>query len=394
MDDPKDGEAGEASTNSQDSGNDLSELEEILVELGRDLENKFEEAGRLAQTGQNVNVPVVILDDLMDSIFDSFRSSIPFERLGLALVADDGTSVRTRWVRSDLPEVKLKTGYAEPLMGSRLQKILEAGAPRILNDLKGHLQQHPNSLSTRLLVEEGMRSSLTCPLVMREKPVGLAFFSSSEAESYTDEHLDLIQESSRRLTRLVEKSHLYENLVELNWQLGVARDALEYQSTHDSLTRLWSRPAILDIAQRELDRSRREGKSIAVMLVDIDRFREINVAYGQNGGDAVLSGVASRLAGSLRSYEEVGRCGDEEFLLTLYACDERGTENVAERLRALVSAAAVDTPLGEIPVTISLGSVVVGPAHAADLDTVISQAENALEKAKQDAPGSSVIVNI
>ena len=67
---------------------------------------------------------------------------------------------------------------------------------------------------------------------------------------------------------------------------------------------------------------------------------------------------------------------------------------MSERLQSLVSAAAVDTPLGDMPATISIGSAVVGPAYAADLDAVISQAEGALEKAKTDAPGSSVIVSI
>ena len=393
MDDPKEGKAGEASTDSLDSGNHLSELEEILVELGRDLESTFEEAGRLAQTHQDVSAPV-ILDELMDSVFDSFRPTIPYDRIGLALLDEKGASIRTRWVRSDLPEIKLEAGYSESLLGSSLQGVLDSNEPRMLNDLAAHLKQSPRSRSTRLLVDEGMRSSLTCPLVMKEKPVGIIFFSSSKTKTYTQEHCDLVQQGSGRLTRLVEKSRLYENLVELNWQLGIARDALEYQSTHDNLTRLWSRPAILDITQRELDRSRREGKPISVMIVDIDRFREINVAYGQQGGDAVLRGVASRLAGSLRSYEEVGRCGGEEFMLTLYACDERGAENVAGRLRALVSAAAIETPLGEIPVTISIGSAVVGVANTADLDAVIGRAEEALEKAKTDAPGSSVVVNI
>ena len=85
MDDPKKGKAGEASTGSRDSGSDLSELEEIVVELGRDLENKFDEAGRLAQTHQDVAAPV-ILDALMDSVFDSFRPTIPYHRIGLALL--------------------------------------------------------------------------------------------------------------------------------------------------------------------------------------------------------------------------------------------------------------------------------------------------------------------
>jgi diguanylate cyclase (GGDEF)-like protein len=393
MDDPKEGKAGEVPTGSQNPGSDLSELEEILVELGRDLEHQFEEAGRLAQMHQDVSAPV-ILDRLMDSVFDSFRGKVPYDRIGLALLEEGGSLVRTRWVRSNLPEIKLEFGYSESLLGSSLKGILESGEPRMLDDLAAYLKQHPRSPSTRLLVDEGMRSSLTCPLVIKEKPVGLIFFSSSETKTYTQEHCDSVQQCCGRLARLIEKSRLYENLVDLNWQLGVARDALEYQTTHDGLTRLWSRPAILNITQLEIDRSRREGKSIAVMIVDIDRFREINVAFGQRGGDAVLGGVANRLAGSLRSYEEVGRCGGKEFLLTLYACDQPGAENVSERLRAMISAVAIDTPLGEIPVTICVGSVIVGPGNTVDLDSVISKAEKALEKAKQDAPGSSVIVSI
>jgi diguanylate cyclase (GGDEF)-like protein len=393
MDDPKKENAGGASEDSEAADADLSPLEELLVELGRDLESKFAEAGRLAQTHQDASAPV-ILNQLMDSIFDSFRPVIPYDRVSLALLGDDKTSVRTRWVRSELPEIKLDVGYSEPLLGSRLREILDAGEASILNDLADHLKRNPRSRSTRLLVDEGTRSSLTFPLAMREKPVGLIFFSSAKANTYTDEHCDALQQCGGRLTRLIEKSRLYEELVDLNWQLGVARDALEYQSTHDTLTRLWSRSAILDITQRELDRSRREGKSIAVMIVDIDRFREINVAYGQQGGDAVLSGVARRLAGSLRSYEEVGRYGGEEFLLTLYACDQRGVENVSERLRALVSAVVVETPMGEIPVTISLGAAVIGAAGAVDLDVVIGQAEKALDKAKKKAPGSSVILTV
>jgi diguanylate cyclase (GGDEF)-like protein len=392
MDDPKAGNAGDGSADST-AADELSPLEERLVELGRDLESKFVEAGRLAQTHQDAGAPV-ILDDLMDSIFESFRPTIPYDRIGLAFLDDDRASVLTRWVRSDLPEIKLGVGYGELLIGSRLQEILDAGKSRILNDLAAHLKKNPQSRTTRLLLDEGMRSSLTFPLVMKEKPVGLVFFSSSEAETYSDQHCAAIQQCGSRLTRLIEKSRLYEELVDLNWQLGVARDALEYQSSHDTLTRLWSRAAILDIAQRELDRSRREGKSVAVMILDIDRFREINVAYGQQGGDAVLSGVAGRLAGALRSYEEVGRYSGEEFLLTLYACDERGVDTVSQRLRGLVSAVAIDTPMGEIPVTISLGSAVVAAANTVDLDVVIGLAEEALEKAKKEAPGSSIVVSI
>jgi len=78
------------------------------------------------------------------------------------LLEEDGQVARARWARSDAPQVKIEVGYSARLAGSSLQKIIETGQPRILNDLKAHLREHPNSESTRLIVEEGMRSSLTC----------------------------------------------------------------------------------------------------------------------------------------------------------------------------------------------------------------------------------------
>ena len=106
--------------------------------------------------------------------------------------------------------------YAAPLEGSSLRVLLETGRPRILNDLEEYLREHPESASTRLVVREGMRSSLTCPLIARGKPIGFMFFSSMTPEAYRDAHVDLFLAIAGQLAVIVEKGRLYQQLVELN----------------------------------------------------------------------------------------------------------------------------------------------------------------------------------
>jgi hypothetical protein len=111
---------------------------------------------------------------------------------------------------------QLEPGYSAPLKGSSLEAIIETGQPRILNDLKAYLEENPESESTKRIVAEGVRSSLTCPLIAMGKPVGFMFFSSKEPHTYKDIHVELFQQIAGQLAMIVEKSRLYQRLVELN----------------------------------------------------------------------------------------------------------------------------------------------------------------------------------
>jgi transcriptional regulator with GAF, ATPase, and Fis domain len=114
----------------------------------------------------------VELSEVLNRVYKSFRSLIPFDRIGLALLERNGAVLRARWGRSESTRICLKPGYAASIEGSSLRTIIETGQPRILNDLEDHLKAHPNSAATALMVEEGMRSSLTCPLIAMGKPIG------------------------------------------------------------------------------------------------------------------------------------------------------------------------------------------------------------------------------
>jgi len=172
-----------------------------------------------------------------------------------------------------------------------------------------------------------------------------------------------------------------ERVVSLQEGLIEARDALREQAVRDSLTGLWNRGMILDQLERELHRSRREGKPLAVAIADLDHFKQVNDTLGHTAGDAVLREAAERMRGAVRDCDFVGRYGGEEFLLILPGCDGPAGLHVAERVRRRVGDAPVRAGETPAPVTVSIGLAAAGP-DGAEADDLIRAADEALYRAK------------
>jgi len=110
---------------------------------------------------------------------------------------------------------------------------------------------------------------------------------------------------------------------ELNMRLRVGRRIVELtkelrtRATHDALTGAWNRRMILEILQREIARSVREGTSVGVIMADLDHFKRLNDTLGHLAGDAALREAPRRMGLALRPYDSLGRYGGEEFLVVL-----------------------------------------------------------------------------
>lgn len=361
---------------------ELGRLGAALAELAAALNRRSERAAMLARIAQRINEGLV-LEEVLNLVYDSFFSLIPYDRIGLALLEDGGKVVRARWARSEASEIRLALGYTAPLAGSSLEDVLRTGRPRILNDLEAYLAAHPGSHSTRLIVEEGMRSSLTCPLVVKGEPAGFLFFSCTRPGVYTEIHQQLFTQIAGQLAMILEKGRLYQELLRLNERLQETMDSLERLATRDSLTGLWNRRSILELLQRELARSRRERHALAAVMIDIDHFKPINDRIGHLAGDEVLRELTRRVASTLREADVFGRLGGEEFLVILSPGDRQTALEVMERARLACGSAPIEIGDRSLEVTISLGAVVVEPGRGSDPSEVLRTADRALYRAKE-----------
>ena len=208
-----------------EQGDGLDGLVQAAAGLQARMREQSDESRLLSQITEQINAGIT-LDDVLENVYESMRNVVPYDRIGFSLLDHESQMVRARWARSESEHIRLPKGYEAELEGSSLQRIIETGEPRILNDLEDYLRKHPNSDSTRRMVEEGMRSSLTCPLLALGKAVGFMFFSSMQANAYENVHVETFQRIARQLSIIVEKGRLYQRLVELdelkNRFLGIA----------------------------------------------------------------------------------------------------------------------------------------------------------------------------
>ena len=375
------------------SDDDVSRLGGALRDLARILELRFEEIETIGRITERANAGFA-LEEVLNFLYEAFRSIVPYDRIGLALLEDDGMRVRARWARSESSDLAIKKGYSAPLKGSSLEEILRTGRPRIINDLEAYLEAHPSSDSTRRIVKEGMKSSLTCPLLALGNPIGFIFFSSKNVDTYKDQHQELFSRIAGQLSVIFEKNRLYEKVLQVNRGLVAVQNELEHQATHDVLTSLWNRGAILEALEKEIARSRRETKPLSVIMTDIDRFKQLNDNHGHQAGDAVLSEIAGRLSSSLRSTEWVGRYGGEEFLIVVYPCDEESVSSLMERLRSSICSRAIHAIGTKIQATISLGAAVGYNTRRIDAETFVRVADEALYNAKKSGRNRSAVRKI
>lgn len=359
----------------------LGKLGKVLCELAQVMDKWYRDQTRILEITEKINQGI-FLNDVLDYVYDTFRPVIPYDRIGFALVEEDNRVVRSYWSRSDFREIRIGVGYAQKLEGSSLSKILETGECRVLNDLEAYYQDHPKSDSTRLILAEGIRSSLTCPLIAMGRPIGFVFFSSKFKNTYENIHQDLFGRIASQLAVIVEKSRLYEDLHRLNAELVEARNSLQHQASHDGLTGLWNHNAILECLDTAVAQANRSKGFFAVIMADIDHFKALNDQYGHQVGDVVLKEVAHRLAHAARRGDIVGRYGGEEFLIVLSHSNIAGAKNAAERYRNAIANTPVTVQGVEISVTISLGVSVSSDSDSLNGETILKSADKALYAAK------------
>ena len=205
------------------------------------------------------------------------------------------------------------------------------------------------------------------------------------AQSETLGVLHLQIREPRGSTLLTERRRVTETLGE---QLSLAlanfrlREILRRQSSRDPLTELYNRRFMEESLYRELRRAAREEGSVGVLMIDLDRFKELNDAFGHAAGDAALRAIGKVLEGAIRGGDIASRFGGEEFVVILPNASLSDTEMRAEAIRQDVKNLVAPSSGSLFPsVTMSVG-VAAFPDHGQTSEELLAAADRALYRAK------------
>ncbi len=166
------------------------------------------------------------------------------------------------------------------------------------------------------------------------------------------------------------------------WRQRQLNDRIARLAEIDELTGVRNRRSLLEVGQRVIDRGLADSTTSAVLMLDVDRFKDVNDQHGHLAGDRALRAVSDALRLALRPADLIGRYGGEEFLVILPATDRDEARAVAERLRQAIAVLPPDWAAGAAPLTLS-GGIAIAEGGVVDLNDLLACADRALYRAKE-----------
>jgi diguanylate cyclase (GGDEF)-like protein len=222
--------------------------------------------------------------------------------------------------------------------------VAETGAPLLVHDLKSPFEKTamPPTVQTAPLIEEG--SLVAVPMLHKGRVVGVFEFYDPRIGAFDDDDGKLLEALGAQAAMAVVNADLYQTTLEL--------------SVTDALTKLMNRRALNRLLDAELERARRFNTPLAVLMLDVDHFKQYNDRMGHLLGDDALRMVAQALSQSVRKVDAVARFGGEEFCVVLPRTDEVAGIEVADKLlkaiRGLDLPGSASQPLGRMSISVGV----------------------------------------
>ena len=233
--------------------------------------------------------------------------------------------------------------------------------------LRGGIDELPVALSPH---EPQAEQLISVPLRTGAGVLGvLNLYDRVDGRPFDDSDLETIQSFAGQAAVAIDNVFLHQEAQRL--------------SVTDGLTGLGNYRFFQQTLAREVDRAARFGRPLSLLMLDLDRFKQVNDAHGHQVGDTVLVQVADRIREEVREVDEVARYGGEEFVVVLPETGEEGAEHLAERVCERIRSRPLYSPAGDLVVTVSIG-VAVYPEHGDSPASLVRAADQALYAAKDD----------
>jgi diguanylate cyclase (GGDEF)-like protein len=195
------------------------------------------------------------------------------------------------------------------------------------------------------------------------------------------------RESNRNITARkmaeTELRYMQKGLEDANRELKYALEREKQLSRTDALTGVNNRRNLFEMTEHELEVTTRYNHPLAVAMIDIDHFKQVNDTYGHLAGDHILERVAHVALAELRAADIIGRYGGEEFIIVMPVTNSQQAGQLAERIRQQVEQTHIQTARGETSVTLSIGITERNPAASETVEEMFRRADQAMYAAKQ-----------
>lgn len=246
-------------------------------------------------------------------------------------------------------------------------KVITSREVVLINDLE-KLDDHTQDKMTQVFTRKKPFSLICCPLITRDKTLGVISIQSNKKNAYEDFHLDILKALAAYVAIALENGGLFSHINKL--------------ARTDFLTGLPNRRFAFEEAAKEFSKARRYGDSFSVIIADIDKFKAINDNYGHDVGDVVLKEVSKILLETVRETDTLGRIGGEEFLFVLPNTDIEQARILADRLRRRIYEKGCKVAGKFLQYSISFGVAEIIPSDS-NIEETIKRADHALYSAKE-----------
>lgn len=314
-----------------------------------------EEGQALFELAQNLGNSLS-LDDTLSVLAVRLKKLVPFDAMAVYLRRQDEL----------VPE--FVSGENSRLFGSLRIPVGQGLSGWVVENAKPLLNGNP-SVEPGYLNDPAkfstLRSALAVPLEGLHGVVGVLALYHGERDAYSKDHLRILQAISSKLSLAVENSLRFQQA--------------EVSATTDFLTELPNSRSLFLHLDSELARSARTSTPVAILVCDLDEFKQVNDRYGHLEGNKLLKVIAQTLRGNCRQYDYVARIGGDEFVLVLPGLQEDHLQRRIDHLRKVCTDEA-RMQLG-LDITISIGAA-VHPADGMDAESLLAAADRTMYKAK------------